>query len=253
MINPNKKIIEPNQIDDICDRINKSIEDKFKVLQSSLQETITKEIDILKSNIQAVEKSFDNKINNIETEINDMMNRIDIIEHNNDNLTDKMNKIDLGKDIENVEFIKTEIFEEIRERSIRDKNVIIHGIEEIDDASDKLSVKQLFKDAKFNEDDYRIHRIGKKTNHNTKKRPIKAIFNITHHAKWVKFHSKEFCPPEVRCVNDETLKERNYMKDIIAELNRRKNSGEEDIIIKYINNNPTIIKKYPKLWKSSLF
>jgi len=36
--------------------------------------------------------------------------------------------------------------------------------------------------------------------------------------------------------------QRNHLKTIIDELNARKNAGEKDIFIKYINNLPVVSK-----------
>ncbi|KAF0746706.1 Reverse transcriptase domain-containing protein, partial [Aphis craccivora] len=40
--------------------------------------------------------------------------------------------------------------------------------------------------------------------------------------------------------SDRTMLQRNHLKTVIDELNARKNAGENDIFIKYINNLPNV-------------
>ena len=46
----------------------------------------------------------------------------------------------------------------------------------------------------------------------------------------------------IRVSGDKTLQQRNYFKEIISDLKSRREAGETDLLIKYVNNFPIILK-----------
>lgn len=47
---------------------------------------------------------------------------------------------------------------------------------------------------------------------------------------------------DIQISTDKTLLQRQYLKNIISQLNQRKENGENDLYIKYVNGNPVITK-----------
>lgn len=145
-----------------------------------------------------------------------------------------------------------EILAEMKEQSYRDKNIIIHNIPENMSLSqtesmntDIASVKKILSDmdSSTTNIDLKIYRLGiRKTD---KPRSIKVEFP---EAKWPKIllKKKNTLKNNIRMYQDQTFLQRKQLTDLREELEKRKSSGETDITIKYLNNNPTIVKMHPK-------
>lgn len=141
------------------------------------------------------------------------------------------------------------IISEIAERQKREKYIIIYNLNETPigtvaekKATDISNVKNLLNkvtpDASF--DSIKVFRVGK--SHNDKPAPVKVIFtsreevvNILKHKKILKETNDK------RIIStDLTKMQQEYLKTIKAELYNRKQNGEVNIYIKYINGIPTI-------------
>lgn len=110
---------------------------------------------------------------------------------------------------------------------------------------DTTSIKKIIFDLdnSTNSLDLKVYRIGKRDNN--KPRGVKVEFP---ESKWPKIllGKKHSLKNNIRMYPDQSVAQRNYLKNLRIELTNRQSSGEQDITIKYINNHPTIVKFNPK-------
>lgn len=146
-----------------------------------------------------------------------------------------------------------EIIEEINERNKRQRNVVIFGVTEPNqnlsnearENSDKAEVSDILHTVlpELNTNNIKPIRLGRFITE--KIRPIKIrldnevdVIKVIRHSNTLKnsrFNNKVFISV------DRTPRQLEYFKKIKDELNRRKNAGENNIKIKYVNGIPKII------------
>ena len=85
---------------------------------------------------------------------------------------------------------------------------------------------------------FKILRLGKRS---AKPRPLKIVLKSPDDVKLV-FKNRDKLPNN-RVKNDYTPMQQQQLRKIYDELQQRKNNGENDIMVKFINNTPTIIKQ----------
>lgn len=145
-----------------------------------------------------------------------------------------------------------EIIEEINERNKRQRNLVIFGVTEPDqnlpnearENSDKSEVSDLLHVVlpELNTNDIKPIRLGRFATDRT--RPIKIrldnetdVLKVIRHSNTLKnsrYRNKVFISV------DRTPRQLEYYKKIREELNQRKNAGENNIKIKYVNGIPKI-------------
>jgi hypothetical protein len=72
-------------------------------------------------------------------------------------------------------------------------------------------------------------------------RPIKVILNSNADMISILTLGKKL-RGGITASNEKTLGEREYYKKLMIELNERKSTGKNDLIIKYVNKIPTIVQ-----------
>lgn len=153
-----------------------------------------------------------------------------------------------------------EILSEYHERRVREKNVIIVGIAELE-ASDDVNEKKAHDKCEVLKtlraidmqcpDPVNIMRLGKFMP--GKSRYIRVSFVLQSTVldilrKQPKSSDKEgvSVTHAVRIFSDKTPSQQKYFKTLKDELSLRKNNGETDLSIKYVKGIPKIIKNIPK-------
>lgn len=111
------------------------------------------------------------------------------------------------------------------------------------EVDDKLFISNIFRRIDVSVDPINVLRSGKASNKN---RPTRAtlptqydVFEILKNKRKLK-NVDEF--KNITISTDRTLIQRNHYKSVIDELNARKNAGENNLFIKYINNLPVVSK-----------
>ena len=145
-----------------------------------------------------------------------------------------------------------EIIEEINERNKRQRNLVIFGVTEPNqnlstearENNDKSQVSDILHTVipELNTNDIKPIRLGRFAV--DKSRPIKIrldndndVFKVIRHCNTLKnsrYRNKVFISM------DRTPRQLEYFKMIREEFNRRKNAGENNIKIKYVNGIPKI-------------
>lgn len=143
------------------------------------------------------------------------------------------------------------IISEISERQRREKNIIIYKLEEQGNgsmsnkiATDTQAVADIIKiiSPTVPTGNIRTYRLGRGNGNNIS--PLKVelaskedVFTILKNKNKLKNHNIN-----IQISTDKTLLQRQHLKNLISELNQRKENGEDDLYIKYINGNPVITK-----------
>lgn len=136
------------------------------------------------------------------------------------------------------------VYNEVRSRLEREKNVIIIGVDE--NPSHVETIRQILNTmASPNTINIqRVSRIGKPNNN--KARPIKVELATKEEALLI-LRNKRKIPnepyPNIKFKNDRTPKQIAELSRLYRELAQRKEAGE-NVIIKYINNQPRIVETY---------
>ncbi|KAG8316279.1 hypothetical protein J6590_055022 [Homalodisca vitripennis] len=141
---------------------------------------------------------------------------------------------------------------EINDRNKRLCNVILYGIAESSQSNteskrkhNKQQIKQLLSEVyqEANVESIKFFRIGVNKKNNS--RPIKVIFPDADQARiFAKRFSDKYANGDggISMSKDRTVKERNHLQKLRADLEARRNAGENDLTISYINGVPSISK-----------
>lgn len=150
--------------------------------------------------------------------------------------------------------------QEFNDRTQRARNAILHNLPESKskqlqvriqyDSTHVLTLLKAFCPTRT-EVQFKSYRIGRPLPN--KVRPLKVIFRDVHDcSQFMKnFRSEALSDldpmfAEVNITRDRTPREREYLKGLRSELERRTLAGEDGLTIKYVNGTPTILKKGAK-------
>lgn len=137
-----------------------------------------------------------------------------------------------------------ETLKEIEERRRREKNIIIYDIiesREHDTNLDLTTVHNKLKTIKPDVKVIRAIRLGKRREGHS--RPIKIVLDSAEDARYLLAHGRD--RTDVRLKSDETPLQRQFLLDLRKKLEERRQSGEQNLTIKYRNSIPTIVKSTP--------
>lgn len=138
-------------------------------------------------------------------------------------------------------------FNEINERYSRSKNIIIFNINESQSLSpeersdhDKTHVVQTLQKLELDGNvDFKVVRIGRPS---SKPRPVKVIFADPSMVTKCLQNKRKLAGCRLSVKPDLTLMQRNKIKMVFDELNKRKADGESDLTVRYRDGNPYIAK-----------
>lgn len=146
-----------------------------------------------------------------------------------------------------------ETLAEMEDRKLRSKNVIMFNVPESSGNShpeimseDLNKVKSILHNvSNVDTSQIKLYRLGKKDTNKT--RPIKIELPDKYQARTVL--QNKGIPYEnviIKTKNDLTMLQRQEVQNLWKELEDRKSKGENNLIIKYINNRPKILNNIPK-------
>lgn len=218
---------------------------------------------VLTNNVSDVKNQIDEiqqSMSSLTLEQNRMKSQISLLEHKITKGEEKMR--DIESDLSNFKntdakptgssessqiFYNEQIINEVQERNIRQKNIILAGIEEqtSSNAQERLSLDMtrvmniLTSLEKNTPPPTKVFRIGKYDSN--KSRRIKVCFDSQKVATLL-LRSKSKLPTGIKMYSDQTPSQQKLMLSLQKELARRSQSGETDLIIKYVKGTPRIIK-----------
>lgn len=136
---------------------------------------------------------------------------------------------------------------ELKERSEREKNIIMVGIPEQNEKNYRIrQTKDIEEFLKVTvpiiencPKPIKSIRLGKYLP--GKNRPLKIIFDNNETPKLVLRNKSKF-PTHLKIYSDQTPSQNQYLQSIKEELRKRSESGEKDLTIKYIKGTPRIVE-----------
>lgn len=140
------------------------------------------------------------------------------------------------------------LYSEIQDRTLRSKNIIVHNIPE--SPSEFLEARISHDTGKLNDiltklgispGEFKSFRLGRSGN---QPRPLKVIFQSSDMAKQCLNVRKKLIELNLpaRICADMTVAQRNYIKLLHNELSERKAKGEGNLVIRYYQGTPKIVK-----------
>lgn len=131
--------------------------------------------------------------------------------------------------------------EELLERQKRSCNILIFNMSESSD--DKTNAEKILRDlAKHDVNIIETARIGKPNKKGNRALKI-TLPNANVTSKIITAKKDPLKGKHVYISPDLTIRQRNHYNELKNELNERRNSGENDIIIRYVKGIPTIVKR----------
>ncbi|KAK5639602.1 hypothetical protein RI129_012094 [Pyrocoelia pectoralis] len=206
------------------------------VIEATIDKVLNKQLKTLKSellkSINADIKKINSRIDSIEKRQNELYNELKNVKETSTN------------------FNKFELFDEMEDRRRRSRNVILYNMIESRKTAltDKISddttmVTTILEKYNMASEPIKVIRLGKTKN--DVPRPTKVIFKSEETAIDFLKHGRSIVmnEKEVKVRSDLTPNQRDQLKYLNEELQARTQSGEKDLVIKYINGVPKIMKK----------
>lgn len=138
-----------------------------------------------------------------------------------------------------------ELFGEMQDRASRAKNVILYNLlqSQAQDSiqrinHDKTYINSILTKVNVKCDNFKAFRLGRQGNGS---RPLKVIFDDPNLVSSCLKNRKLLADGDVRMRADLTLLQREQIRNAHAELQRRTQDGEKDLLIKYLNGIPKVI------------
>lgn len=229
-------------ITSLLDKLSNSQEQTLKCMRENIKE--------MKMQLNEIA----NSTNNLNTEQQTIKTQLTDIIAKNNNTEKKIKSIESDiTSLKNNPIVKPtnsqsyeNIIQEIHERNVRARNIIIMGVKECRSskveeayAHDKSEVEKIINHlADGCPKPTKIFRLGKYNP--TKNRKVKVCFESPQTAKTL-LRSKSKLSPDYKIYSDQTVAQQNYFKNLKNELTQRIANGEQDITIKYIKGIPKIV------------
>lgn len=234
--------------DAITDKFNKLV-GMLNDLKSSQNKLVTT-VNLCRDSI----KSQDLKLTSFDSKFDLLSNQIASVIEENKSLRSRIEQLE--SKLSNVERTQTpslalnqeKLFSEFMDRQLRARNVIIFNIPDVspsasDQPNDNALVDEIFNLIGVSIKPLAVHRLGKLS---SKPHPIRIflpspsdVFQILK-VKRQLFNVDKF--KNIQISPDRTLQQRKLFSSVASELKLRKDAGETDLFIKFVNNCPTISK-----------
>lgn len=197
----------------ILNNIKELLKTEFENFKREMREFYLAELAEVKENFQ----SLSNRINHLE----------DLVE---------------GSQLSvHMDLVEEQIIEEMEDRKSRSNNLMLFNLEEPNnDATTDTDLANdiLGKIIPCGSLPIRTMRLGKRLQ--GRSRPLRVSLPSSQDVMTILRNKMKYSGP-VRITQDQTLKQRNYFKDIQAKLKALKDAGESDKTIRYINGVPKIV------------
>ncbi|KAF5283227.1 hypothetical protein FQA39_LY17374 [Lamprigera yunnana] len=208
------------------------------------------EVNDLDENSRVLFKLIEAKFNGLEVKFNGLDSKIDntliTVKEKLCELDDRVLKLE-----DNNVYLLENVISEINKRNSKECNCIIYKLEDSENAVKKDI--ELFKnllaccndEPSFNINDIKLIRLSKKFKSGVD-RPLKVVFPNKDCLHWF-FHNKkmiiEKSKKSIIITGDLTNAQRDFRNKVLSEIKLRREKGEDNLFMKYINGIPTIVSK----------
>lgn len=216
----------------------------------SLREDMNKHHSEIVTRMDSMEVKLETRLENVEIQLtaheSQLKNHQSLLDTHGREITDVGEQIHLFKTEGDhwKSHVEESILSEVADRIRREANVFVYNLpqENNGDMSNIALLLQNFSTAPFSASDVKAA-VRIKTKVPNKISPLKVTLSNKEFARWLFVHSKKGADPSVKCVPDRTATQKSNFSKVIAELNERKDRGESNIKLKYINGNPQIVEE----------
>lgn len=222
--------------------------DKFATKQNECLLHIRQEITDMANEIKSLTKTTEILTSKYDT----LQKEIQNIKSENKTIQDRLKQAAcLSISDKSPSLTHEDLMTELRDRCDREKNIVIVGIKEICDKN--FAARRLHDEREIRNvlapvleqincelpKSLKTMRLGKYNP--ARNRPLKVFFECTTIPRQL-LRNRSKLPTNIRLYADQTPSQKKYMQQLAEELQKRKDSGEMDLIIKYIKGVPKIIK-----------
>lgn len=225
-----------------CNRPYKSCDSCHMPIHSKCLDLSESELKIITSSKSTHLKIFCNRCKSTLNSINDLKSLITELQRTVDQ---KLQTIEDSISNAKLNLLdKEEIIQEAVERSIRSYNVILYNVPEKKDVNDTDIANDILEciDSAAVVSPEDVVRIGKSDT--KKQRPLKLSFKKVDMAKLVLRKSSALKNSQFNKImvsSDKTRQQQEYFRNLKNELNVRRRNGENNCVIKFLNNVPRIV------------
>lgn len=192
----------------------------------------------------------DGKSSRVQEDLSDLKKNLEnhskILQNLGDELKkiqNSLDKINVGENLESSPSIDALCFE-LNERRKREKNIIIHNLQENEtNDDDRNEVIKILKKVcpELNTQKIGISRLGKQQSQRS--RPLKVVLSNRDEARVIMFKKRSVNLGKIFISIDQTPAQRKSYLDLKKELDLRREEGEKDIVIRYFQGCPKIVSK----------
>lgn len=231
-VSPNKnKTIDDSQVNEISE----AEEIELAQAEAGLDDTLKPLWKLMQSRFLKI----DGGLGNVSSTLNTTVKRVDRIDKRVKALEDSVLQA------------PEDVYREVKERMMREKNFIIFNADDGKDAAtnDLPSLMKILIDSglkiPFAMDDVKVKRLGKEFVEG-KQRPLKVMLRSADHVQWVFANKKKIHGGKLILAADQTKAQQDLYNKVKKELIERTNKGEANLVIKYSNGVPSIVVKSQK-------
>ncbi|KAJ8667842.1 hypothetical protein QAD02_009505 [Eretmocerus hayati] len=189
-------------------------------------DTLTVNLDSTRREVSELKKSIDDQIPSIQGDIVQLKN--DMVAVQNQMKSDNAS-------------VSETIYHEVQERITKSKNIILFKVPEVPNILQEIQqVQEILKDTPVNTSNIQAHRIGAPAANTT--RPIIVTLNSPQDAHLILKNKKRIDQRYIVALDKTKMQQAQY-KQAKSELVQRMSDGEEDLMIRFVNNIPTVVKK----------
>jgi hypothetical protein len=231
------------------EKLNKLV-DMVNDLKNS-QNKIVVSLNSCREAIKAQDKkyvSFESKLDLLSTQLLEVLNENKTLKEKVDQLEVKLLDMERPQNNESLcNMAQEKVYSELLDRQSRARNIILFNVPESfnlpDHTQDTSITQDIFSTIGIPTNPISIHRLGKVSN---KPRPLRIVLPTPADVFEVLKAKRKLLGVNnlnsIRISTDQTLQQRKYFSSIMTELKSRRDSGENDLFIKYFNGLPTISK-----------
>lgn len=219
--------------------------------------SLNKDVSVIKEQVNNIKSTTDKltlEQDNLKKDITSIQDFRNATEIKMESIESVLNKINTASSFSSSTVIqaKEEIVNELNERNLRCKNIIISGIAEPistdpkhrreKDKSECLSIiRNIYPDCP---EPHKIIRLGKYKL--DKNRQLKVCFHTQETALHILKNKELIRHNNIKIFSDQTPQQQAHMKVLRNELENRTSNGEEHLNIKYVRGVPKIVTAAPK-------
>jgi len=238
---PSPTVTKDDKLSKIIDMIN-----ELKISQNKVVASINSCRESIKSQDKKL-ALFDSKFDLLSNQITSVIEENKSLKLRIEQLESKLSSVERSQS-NNHSINQENLFSEFMDRQSRARNIILFNVPDLLTSNavqqnDVTLIDEMFNIFGVSTKPLSIHRLGKPS---SKPRPIRIVMPSPSDVFQILKIKRQLSNIEkfktIRVSSDQTLQQRKLYSSVASELKSRKDAGESDLFIKFVNNCPTISK-----------